>query len=139
MALTVTELYWIQMLFKELGFPLHSPPCLWVDNIGALSLSSNLVFHAMTKHIEVDFYFIRERVAQKSLAVHYISTKDQLADIFTKSLPTARFLMLRDKLMVVPPPISLRGCINQLSFLTVSYSEPQHTAAAQPNPADQHT
>jgi hypothetical protein len=39
------------------------------------------------KHIEVDYHFVRERVAQKLLRVKFISSKDQLADIFTKALP----------------------------------------------------
>jgi hypothetical protein len=58
MALTVVEMYWICMLFKELQIPLPLPPCLLVDNLGALSLSSNPVYHAHTKHIEVDYHFI---------------------------------------------------------------------------------
>ena len=52
MTLIVAEMYWIRMLFKELQIPL--PPCLWVDNLGALSLSSSPMYHARTKHIEVD-------------------------------------------------------------------------------------
>jgi hypothetical protein len=39
MALAVAELYWLRMLFQELRVPLLHPPCLWVDNLGALSLS----------------------------------------------------------------------------------------------------
>jgi histone deacetylase 1/2 len=67
---------WIQSLLKELG--IRSPPAarLWCDNIGATYLSTNLVFHARTKHIEIDYHFVRERVAQKLLHVHLIGTGD---------------------------------------------------------------
>jgi hypothetical protein len=55
--------------------------------LGATFLSANPVFHARIKHIEIDYHFVRERVANNSLAIRFISTKDQLADGFTKALP----------------------------------------------------
>jgi hypothetical protein len=42
------------------------------------------MFHALTKHIEIDFHFVREQVARKKLEVRFISSGDQLADSFTK-------------------------------------------------------
>jgi transposase InsO family protein len=123
MALTVAELYWIRMLLKEVRLFLFSAPCLWVDNIGALSLSSNPVFHARTKHVEVDYHFIREKVFNKDLVAHYISTADQPSDIFTKGLTSARFLLLRDKLMVRSLPISLREDVNHTHSLTFTVAD----------------
>lgn len=79
------ELIWVQSLLTELGVPLRKAPILWCDNIDVTYLSANPVFHARTKHIEVDYHFVHERVAHKQLDVRIVSSKDQVADGFTKS------------------------------------------------------
>jgi hypothetical protein len=56
------------------------------------------VFHAHTKHIEIDFHFVRERVAEKKLDVKFISSKDQVADGFTKALPVKHLYEFRRNL-----------------------------------------
>jgi hypothetical protein len=61
---------------KELQLYLYSPPIIWCDNIRALALASNPVFHAKTKHVEIDYHFIREKVVNKDILVKHISTKD---------------------------------------------------------------
>jgi hypothetical protein len=56
-------------LLKELKIP-HPPPAkLWYDNLGAIYLSANPVFYVRMKYIEVDFHFVRERVARKLLDI----------------------------------------------------------------------
>jgi hypothetical protein len=117
MSITTAELFWLRMLFKELGVALPHAPVLWCDNVSALALASNPVFHARTKHIEVDYHFVREKVVNGDILIKFISTHDQIADIFTKGLSTARFNFLKSKLMVVPPPISLRGNVSDLAEL----------------------
>jgi hypothetical protein len=82
----MSQLRSIQSLLRELGISQEHPPIFWCDNIGVMNLSSNPVFHARAKHIEVDYNFVRERVAQKLLLIKFIHSKDQLADIFTKPL-----------------------------------------------------
>jgi hypothetical protein len=73
-------------------------PILWCDNIGATYLCSNPVFHTHTKHIEVDFHFVRERVAKKQLQIKFISSKDQVPNIFTKPVPVPAFEACRRNL-----------------------------------------
>jgi hypothetical protein len=64
----------------------------------------NLVFHARTKHVEVDYYFVQDRVAKKEIQIRFISSQDQLADVFTKPLPTVSFTAFHFKFRVDPPP-----------------------------------
>jgi hypothetical protein len=59
--------------------------------MGTTYLSANPIFHARTKHIEIDFHFVRERVAKKLLEIRFIPSQDQVADGFTKALPTRQF------------------------------------------------
>jgi hypothetical protein len=95
-------------MLRDLGVFLPSPPTLWCDNIGAIYLSANPVFHARTKHIEIDFHFVRDKVASKTLVVRFISSKDNLADILTKPTTSPYFALMRTKLNVVFPMSRLR-------------------------------
>jgi len=107
--LIVFLLVYVDDIVNDLGIFLPSPPKLWCDNVFALAIVANLVFHARTKHVKVDYHFVRERVLQRDLQVKYIATGDQLADVFTKSLSTSRFLFLQSKIMVSLDPMVLRG------------------------------
>lgn len=95
LANATAEIIWIQTLLQEMK--ISSPPVaqIWCDNIGATYLSTNPVFHARTKHIEVDYHFVRERVAQRLLDVRFISTNDQVADGFTKALCSRKLDMFK--------------------------------------------
>lgn len=77
-------------------------PTLWCDNVGATYLTTNPIFHACTKHIEIDFYFVCDKVAHKDLhkCMRFISSKDQIVDIMTKGLYSTSFVFLCDKLKV---------------------------------------
>jgi hypothetical protein len=77
---------WIQTLLKELHILSPKAAKLWCDNIGAKYLSANPVFHGRSKYIGVDYHFVRERVFQKLLYIDFVSSRDQVADGFTKAL-----------------------------------------------------
>ena len=109
LANCTTDLSWVRMILKDLGIFLCSPPTIWCDNLSALALASNLVFHARTKHVEVDYHFIREKVTNKDVQFRHISTNDQLADVLTKALSSPRFISLRSKLMSSSNPHVFAG------------------------------
>ena len=75
----------------------------------ASAFSNILIFHARTKHIEVDYHFVREKVLNRDMLIKYISIADQLTYLFTKSLPSPRFRDPLFKLMGLPN-LSLGGC-----------------------------
>lgn len=67
LANATAEVIWIHSVLAELRVPQSRIPCLWCDNLGATYMSANPRFHGRTKHIEVDFHFVRERVANNNL------------------------------------------------------------------------
>ena len=75
-ANTITELLWIQHLLSKFRISSFTLALLWYDSVGAIYMPSNLVFHACTKHIEIDYHFVREQVIRGNLNVCYISYKD---------------------------------------------------------------
>jgi hypothetical protein len=86
LANATAELIWVQILLTEISIKSPRAAKLWCDNLGAKYLSANPIFHARTKHIEVDYHFVRDRVAKKLLDIEYVPTGDQVADGFTKPL-----------------------------------------------------
>lgn len=113
LAQTAADVTWIQHLLSELFVPSVLPTLIWCDNLSAIPLASNPVCHARTKHVEIDYHFIREKVFSKEIKVQHVGSAEQVADIFTKPLSVSRFLFLKPKLMVVDTPMSLRGSISK--------------------------
>ena len=112
MATTIAEVSWLRILFKELCIFLSHVPVLWCDKVSAISLSTNPVFHSHTKHIEVDYHYVHEKVLRCDLCVSFVSGKDNLTDMFTKPLPSPYFLLQRRKLLLDASPSCLRGDVN---------------------------
>ena len=73
--------------------------------------SQLILYLTRTKHIEIDVHFVRDLVSAKALSIRFISSKDQIADTFTKPLATAKFIFLRANLNVHELPLRLQGPI----------------------------
>ena len=61
------------------------------NNQGAIALAKDNKFHSRTKHIDLQFHFIREAVEDNKLSVTYIPTEENMANIFTKALARPKF------------------------------------------------
>lgn len=100
LATTASELTWVSSVLRDLLVPQTRPAVLRCDNLSAVQLSANPVFHNRSKHFDTDYHYVRERVALGVLEVQHVPSHLQLADIFTKSLPRQSFQQLRHKLKV---------------------------------------
>jgi hypothetical protein len=95
---------WLVQLLKDLGYySTNTPLTIMNDNVGAIELSKNPVHHNRTKHIDIKHHSIREKVEAGELALSHVPSKENVADILTKSLPRVEFEYLRKKLGVVDP------------------------------------
>ncbi|CAH9106827.1 unnamed protein product [Cuscuta europaea] len=102
MAALICELLWLKSLFSSLRLPLP-PMQLKCDNKAAIHIASNPVFHERTKHIELDCHIIRDHVRSGVVIPSYISTSEQLADLFTKALGASQFHFLLSKMGILDP------------------------------------
>jgi hypothetical protein len=103
-ANAVAEACWLRQLLGELRRPLARATLVYCDNISVVYLSTNLVHHQRTKHVEIDLHFVRKRVALGAVRVLHVPTSLQYANIFTKGLPTAVFINFQSSLNVRSSP-----------------------------------
>ena len=72
-------------LLHDLGVFIRSVPTLYCDNMSVLYVTVNPVMHARTKHVEMNYHFVREKVTRGQLVTQFVRSKDQLADIHIKA------------------------------------------------------
>ena len=104
LADTISEFLWIRWLLKDLGVSTSSATPLYCDNQSAIHIAHNDVFHEQTKHIEIDCHFICYHLVHGALKLISVSSKNQLADIFTKSHLKGCLRTLVDNLKLVSHP-----------------------------------
>lgn len=90
-SLASQEVIWMRRLLASIRFPQTGPTKLFSDNQAAIRLVQNPIFHQRTKHIATKFHKIREAQHDGEIALLYIATEDQLADVLTKPLPRDKF------------------------------------------------
>ena len=101
MARVAMETIYLRKLLADIDGKLTHPSLLFCDNKGALDLVKNNVHHKRTKHIDRRHFFIRELVENHVVRVPYVSTDDNLADMFTKVLDRLPFEKFRRLVMNV--------------------------------------
>ena len=91
MTQAAKEIVWLRALLDEIGAfrHIHQMSVLNGDNQGAIALARNPEYHACTKHIDIQYHFIRDLVSSEKVNLQFCSSTDMIADIMTKALPRA--------------------------------------------------
>ena len=103
---TTCEVVWLRKLLSDLFDLQMDATC---DNQSCVKLSENSVFHDKSKHIEINYHYIRAMVQRGAMKLQYVVTDDQIANVLTKPLAIVNFEYFREKLGVLQIEVSSKG------------------------------
>ena len=95
------EAVWLKVFLNEIGEMASDEAVkIFENNQGSIALAKNPKFHKRTKHIDIRYHFVREKVEDGQVVLQYVSTTDKLADTMTKAIIAVQFEVLRSKLRI---------------------------------------
>ena len=106
---------WLCKLLADLGLHVERKIFIYCDNLSSIQLARNPIFYAWTKHVEVHYHFIQECVLAGDIDLVYVSTQDQVEDIFTKALGSETLHGFQTMVGVHEMDLSLRGSVEMSS------------------------
>ena len=101
------EVVWLRRLLQDVGE--ERKEMIKCDNQSSINIAKTPIFHAMTKHVEAQFHFVREKLQSNEITLMYCNTSVNAADIFTKPLGKIKFELFREMLGVEVNPFSIKG------------------------------
>ncbi|MCO5552502.1 hypothetical protein L7F22_006014 [Adiantum nelumboides] len=96
------ECVWLKRLMADLGVGQDTANTIYTDSQSALAVARNPIFHARTKHIEVHYHYVRERLSAGKISLAYVPTQDNFAHLFTKALSREKLEAFRKALGLLP-------------------------------------
>ena len=110
LAVATADIAWIIQLLRDLHVTLSVPPKILCDNQSAIFMAVNPVTCPRSKHIAIDYHFVRELVDKGTLKIDFVPSHLQLADSLTKGVTKPQFYLFRSKLSVLPSTtLTLQG------------------------------
>ena len=95
------EICWMQQLLKEVGYPAEAPSRLFIDNQSAISVAKNPEHHGRMKHLDLAYYWLRDKVEERRIEMKHLRTEEMPADLLTKALPKPQVAKLREMMGLV--------------------------------------
>ena len=131
----VKESIWTQRILRELGRDVKNGNVIHEDNQGAIALAHNPEFHARTKHMDIQYHFIRNCVQDGTIQLRYCPTIDMVADQLTKPLGRAKHVDLIARMGVgrIDRPISSNSRKDLEAYRTCAEWECRESAASPPS------
>ncbi|MCO5587601.1 hypothetical protein L7F22_041550 [Adiantum nelumboides] len=97
----MVECVWLRRLIADLGVRQDTANTKYTDSQSTLAVARNPIFHARTKHIEVHYHYVRERLSAREISLAYVPTQDNLANLFTKALSHEKLEAFRKALALL--------------------------------------
>eukprot|EP00253_Pinus_taeda_P032349 PITA_32349 len=98
------EAIWFRKLLVNLFRRNMEAIRIMCDNQSCIKLSENLVFHDRSKHIDIQYDFVRDCVQRRAVQLSYTPTGEHVANILTKALGKSKFDYFREKMGMVKNP-----------------------------------
>ncbi|KAL0381418.1 UNVERIFIED_CONTAM: hypothetical protein Sangu_0206100 [Sesamum angustifolium] len=130
MAASVCELKWISYLLQDFGVSCSLSIALFCDNKATLHITTNPMFHKLTKHIEIDCHVVRDAYKDGFVSPTHVRGTAQIADMFTKAFPPKSFASLVSKLGLVSldPSPTCGGAVKIYDLLLEQNQQQSHGA-----------
>lgn len=101
MSQGLSDMLWVRHLLGELKVLREGCLNVWCDNKSAICIANNPVQHDRTKHVEIDRFFIKEKLDARIIQIGYVSTGRQIADCLTKGLGAKECKLACDKMEMI--------------------------------------
>ena len=104
MSATAREVVWLRQLLPDLDVAVTGSTPLYGDNLSAILIAGNPIFHQRTKHFKIALHFVRSHYLAGTLFLSHLASVEQTVDFFMKAYTVSKFQYLLAKLSVQDPP-----------------------------------